>query len=231
MSKAKVLIVDDEEDILELLRFNLTREGYAVVDARNGNDALRAVREAQPDAVILDIMLPGRDGLDVCRALKSHAESVNIPVIMLTAKGEEVDIVTGLEIGADDYLSKPFSPRVLLARLKAVLRRGQTQEISGDVADFGELQIFHEQHVVKVEGKPVEFTATEFKILTMLVRRPGWVFSREQIVDEVAGGHSDVTSRTVDVHVVSMRRKLGTSGALVETVRGVGYRFRDPRRA
>lgn len=231
MSKAKILIIDDEDDILELLRFNLSREGYSVVEARNGTEALKLVTSSRPDAIILDLMLPGMDGLDICRAIKSNVETVNIPVIMLTAKGDDVDVVTGLELGADDYIPKPFSTRVVIARLKAVLRRGQTIEAAGDVTNFGILSIHHAQHQVKVEEQPVDLTATEFRILTMLVRRPGWVFSREQIVDETAGGHSDVTGRAVDVHIVSLRRKLANAGNLVETVRGVGYRFRDPDRA
>jgi two-component system phosphate regulon response regulator PhoB len=230
-AKATILIVDDEEDIRELLRFNLKREGYVVLEARTGEGAVKTALSSRPDAIILDLMLPGMDGLDACRQLKSSVETVNIPVIMLTAKGEEVDVVTGLEIGADDYIPKPFSPRVVLARLKAVLRRGQIAEASGDILDFGEIVILREQHLVKVRGQDVELTATEFRILTMLSRRPGWVFSREQIVGETTGGYSEVTGRAVDVHIVSLRRKLGEAEHCVETVRGVGYRFRDPRRA
>ena len=228
MAKGTILAVDDEEDILELVRYNLVKEGYQVICAETGEQALKEARSQRPDVIVLDLMLPGLDGLDVCRTLKSSAQTAQIPVIMLTAKGEEADMVTGLELGADDYVVKPFSPRVLAARVKAVLRRKHMPETQDEVLDFGSLSIHPEQHVVRVENKPVELTATEFRLLLTLARRPGWVFSRDQIVDSTQGANSVVTSRSVDVHIVSLRRKLGSMGACIETIRGVGYRFREP---
>jgi two-component system alkaline phosphatase synthesis response regulator PhoP len=219
--------VDDEEDLVEVVRYNLTKEGYRVLTAGNGEDALSQVRTSRPDLVILDLMLPGMDGLDVCRHLRSSPETAQIPVIMLTARTEEADVVTGLELGADDYITKPFSPRVLLSRVKAVLRRRRITADTSQSHTYGELTVHFEQHVVKVKGATVDLTATEFRILSLLARRPGWVFSREQIVDATQGSDSTVTNRSVDVHIVSLRRKLGSCGTYVETVRGVGYRFRD----
>ncbi len=229
MAKGHVLVVDDEEDILKLLEFNFTREGYQVSTATSGEAAISAIRKNPPDAIVLDLMLPGVDGLDLCRSLKSDAMTVNIPVIMLTAKSGEADVVTGLEIGADDYVPKPFSPRVLLARVKAVLRRRVVPDDSKQVYRYGALWIHTAQHQVKVDHNDIDLTATEFRILLMLARRPGWVFGRDQIVDSVQGGVSDVTSRSVDVHIVNLRRKLAKAGDLIETVRGIGYRMRDTR--
>ena len=231
MSKANVLVVDDEEDILEIVRYNLSKEGYAVTCAESGEKAFQAVRTQPPDIMILDLMLPGIDGLDLCRQIKSAPETANIPVIILTARAEEADMVTGLELGADDYVTKPFSPRVLSARVKALLRRKQSGSDEHGIMSFGDLVIYTEQHTVRVAGQPVDLTATEFRILATLARRPGWVFSRERIVESTQGTNTEVTNRSVDVHIVSLRRKLGTCGECVETVRGVGYRFRDPRDA
>jgi two-component system, OmpR family, alkaline phosphatase synthesis response regulator PhoP len=227
VSKARILVVDDEEDILEVVRFNLAKEGYAVTCASSGEEALKEIRAHTPDVVVLDLMLPGLDGMDVCRKVKAAPETAHVPVIMLTAKTEEADMVAGLEIGADDYVTKPFSPRVLLARVKAVLRRRDSADEEPTVLDFGDLSIHPILHLVKVQGETVELTATEFRLLLTLARRPGWVFSREQIVDSTQGTNAVVTSRSVDVHVVSLRKKLGACGEWIETVRGVGYRFRD----
>lgn len=228
MPKASILAVDDEEDILELIRYNLAREGYQVTCAETGEQALKEVKAHPPDAIVLDLMLPGLDGLDVCRTLKSSPQTAQIPIIILTARSEEADMVTGLEMGADDYIVKPFSPRVLAARVKAVLRRKQATMSPEQTLAFGSLSIHPEQHVVRVESRPVELTATEFRILLTLTRRPGWVFSRDQIVESAQGGNAIVTSRSVDVHIVSLRRKLGSIGPCIETIRGVGYRFREP---
>lgn len=227
MAKGSILAVDDEEDILELIRYNLSRDGYVVVTAESGEQALKEVRSRMPDAIVLDLMLPGMDGLDLCRTLKSSRETAHIPIIMLTARAEEADVVTGLELGADDYIIKPFSPRVLSARVKAVLRRKQMTG-GEETLHFGQLLIQPEQHMVRVENKSVDLTATEYRILHLLAQRPGWVFSRDQIVDSVKGADAAVTSRSVDVHIVSLRRKLGAYGPCIETVRGVGYRFREP---
>jgi two-component system phosphate regulon response regulator PhoB len=231
MNKATILIVDDEEDILELLRYNLTKEGYRVVCAESGEKALAEIRRQPPDVVILDLMLPGVDGLDVCREVKAGADTAGIPIIMLTARTEEADVVAGLEIGADDYITKPFSPRVVSARVKSVLRRRRTALSEGSALHYGDLLILPDQHAVRVAGQAVDLTATEFRILNALARRPGWVLSREQIVDAARGTDAAVTGRSVDVHIVSLRRKLGTCGECIETIRGVGYRFHEPDHA
>jgi two-component system alkaline phosphatase synthesis response regulator PhoP len=231
MARETVLVVDDEEDILELVRYNLEKEGYSVVGVTTGEDALAATRMKLPDAVVLDLMLPGVDGLEVCRRLKGDLTTRQIPIIMLTAKGSEADIVTGLELGAADYVTKPFSPRVLTARLKAVLRRDAEAAEDDAAVRVKDLVIHPGRHQVLAREAPVELTATEFRILLFLARRPGWVFTRQQIVDAAQGDDvyvSDryVTDRSVDVHIVSLRRKLGPCGASIETVRGVGYRLR-----
>jgi two-component system, OmpR family, alkaline phosphatase synthesis response regulator PhoP len=233
MAKESVLVVDDEREILELVKYNLAKDGYAVSCVSSGEDALAATRTKMPDIIILDLMLPGVDGLEVCRRLKSDPKTANIPIVMLTAKGGEADIVAGLELGAADYVTKPFSPRVLLARVKAVLRHGAGQ--SGDDAAtvrIKDLVIHPGRHQVFVKDTPVELTATEFRILLFLAKRPGWVFTRQQIVDAAQGddvylNDRFVTDRSVDVHIVSLRRKLGCVSAYIETVRGVGYRLHD----
>ncbi|HEY3293965.1 MAG TPA: response regulator transcription factor [bacterium] len=227
MSKANILIVDDEEDILEMIEYNLVKEGYGVTRAQTGEKALRKLKDEPPDLVVLDLMLPGIDGLDVCRQIKSHPETAHLPVIMLTAKGTEADIVTGLEIGADDYVIKPFSMRVLLARIRAALRRKKAPGDENTPLDFGDLVIYPARHAVYVGVNDVQLTAREFRILMMLARRPGWVFSREQIMDSTQDSNVDYSSRAVDVHVMSLRRKLGPRGSHIETLRGVGYRFSD----
>lgn len=228
MPKEKILVVDDEEDILELVRYNLAKEGYRVACVTSGEQALREAKEGAPDLILLDLMLPGLDGLDVCRRLKSdHVTSV-IPIIMLTAKGEDADIVTGLELGAEDYVTKPFSPRVLLARLKACLRRKRQEEADETgILKVGDFTINPSRHEVFVKGKPASLTATEFRILYFLARRTGWVFSRDQIIKAVKGDDYPVTERSVDVQIAGLRKKLGSSGNSVETVRGVGYRLKE----
>lgn len=234
MVQQSVLVVEDEEDIRELVGYNLLKEGYQVAGVASGEEALQAVASKIPDLILLDIMLPGLDGLKVCRRLKEDPKSESIPVIMLTAKGEEPDIVAGLNMGADDYITKPFSPKVLLARVKAVLRRAETRQQSttdgaeeeAGVIKIRDLTIHPGRHEVSVGGAPVELTATEFTLLHFLARRPGWVFTRQQILDGVHGDNYAITDRAVDVQIVGLRRKLGTAGCYVETVRGVGYRFK-----
>jgi two-component system, OmpR family, alkaline phosphatase synthesis response regulator PhoP len=227
--KEKILLVEDEEDIRELMAYNLAREGFRTVAAGTGEEGLRAARAQKPDLVVLDLMLPGMDGLEVARRLKGDEETRAIPIVMVTAKGEEADIVTGLELGADDYLVKPFSPRVLVARVKAVLRRrsgtGGGEEKEG--IRRGELLIHPGRRQASVKGRPLDLTFTEFNLLLFLARRPGWVFTRSQIVDAIRGGGYHVTDRAVDVHVLGLRKKMGAHGQLVETVRGVGYRFKE----
>ncbi len=227
---ASLLIVEDEQDLLELLRYNLQREGYEVRTASTGEQGLQQVRANPPDLVLLDLMLPAMDGLEVCRAIKSRSETADIPIIMLTAKGEEADIVRGLELGADDYVVKPFSPRVLLARIAAVMRRAEGAEASTDgrpIIQVSGIRIDRDRHEVRIEDRRIDLTATEFKLLVLLAERPGRVFTRQQIIDSIHEGFAAVTDRSVDVQVVSLRRKLGEAGELIETVRGVGYRFRD----
>jgi len=228
MARQKILVVDDEADILELVGYNLARDGYQVKGALTGEKALTEVVDNLPDLILLDLMLPGVDGLDVCRKLKSNSKTSQIPIIMLTAKGEDADVVTGLELGADDYITKPFSPRVLLARVRAVLRRRQIQEDGEDVVvNIHGLSIDPARHEVILDRKPVTLTATEFRLLHFLSRRPGWVFTRDQIIGSVKGQDYPVTDRSVDVQIVGLRKKLGEAGRLIETVRGVGYRFRE----
>jgi two-component system, OmpR family, alkaline phosphatase synthesis response regulator PhoP len=226
--RPKILVVDDEEDILHLVEYTLGRNGFQVTCVMTGEDAIKTARAQQPDALVLDLMLPGSDGLEVCRVLKNDPKTKGTPILMLSAKGEESDVVAGLEMGADDYVAKPFSPKVLVARLKAVLRRKAAP--AADEAGALKIQnlVIHPgRHEVLVDGKVAELTFTEFKILHLLARRPGWVFTRSQIVDGVQGQDVAVTDRSVDVHIVSLRRKLGEYGAHIETVRGVGYRFKD----
>jgi len=226
MSKEKILVVDDEEDILELVRYNLVREGYVVLCALSGEDALRTAVAEPVDLVVLDLMLPGIDGLEVARRLKQNNDTKDTPIVMLTAKGEEADVVSGLELGADDYVTKPFSPRILIARIKAVIRRrsGDT-EPENEVLNVRELSIHPGRRHVTAAGKPLDLTYTEFQVLYFLARRPGWVFTRSQIVDAVRGDDYPVTDRSVDVQIVGLRKKLGPLGKYIETVRGVGYRF------
>ena len=233
MVKQSVLVVEDEEDIRELVSYNLLKEGYQVAGVSSGEDALKAIEAKTPDLILLDIMLPGLDGLKVCRSLKSNPMFDAIPIIMLTAKGEEPDIVAGLNMGADDYITKPFSPKVLLARMQAVLRRAEAahdafeDDDECETVERRDLVIHLGRHEVSVCGQSVDLTATEFKLLHFLSQRPGWVFTRQQILDGVHGDNYAITDRAVDVQIVGLRRKLGTAGAYIETVRGVGYRFKE----
>jgi len=228
MTKQKILVVDDEKAILELVRYNLLREGFAVTTVEDGEKALESIRAHPPELIVLDLMLPGIDGLEVCRQLKQDASTRQIPIVMLTAKGEESDIVIGLELGADDYIPKPFSPRVLIARIKAVLRRHKSAPArESDDIKIGELVLRPGRAEVLCQDQKVELTATEFRILHLLMRKPGWVFTRSQIVEAARGENYYVTDRAVDVQIVGLRHKLGECGKLIETVRGIGYRFKD----
>lgn len=230
MAQSKILIVEDEEDVLELVRYNLEKNGYLTDSALTGRKALEKIRSRTPDLILLDLMLPEVDGLEVCRCVKKDAKTADIPVIMLTAKGTEADIVAGLEMGADDYITKPFSPRVLMARVKAVLRRKETPPDPDRAAiRIHEIEIDPGRHKVTVNDQPVNLTTTEFSLLKFLASRPGWVFTRYQIVDAVHGNDYPVTDRSVDVQVVGLRKKLGPAGKYIETVRGVGYRFQETR--
>ena len=229
MSKEKILLVDDEEDIAELIKYNLEREGYNLICVYTGEACLQKVKEAMPDLVLLDLMLPQMDGLSVCRNLKGDLKTEHIPVVMLTAKGEESDIVAGLELGAEDYISKPFSTKVLVARIRAVFRRMQDRksEDNSGIIKRRDLVINPGRREVLLKGNQIVLTYTEFEILYLLARRPGWVYTRNKIVNDIKGDDYPVTERAIDVQIVGLRKKLGGLGDMIETIRGVGYRFRD----
>ena len=230
MEKMKILVVEDESPIQELLQFNLERNKYRVKVVDSGEEAMKLADQFNPDLILLDIMLPGTDGLEVCRQLKSDAKTEHIPIIMLTALCEEADIVTGLELGADDYITKPFSPRVLLARVKAALRRIANAKPNGSSDEqirIHGISIDIARHKVEYNDKDIVLTFTEFKVLQLLASQPGRVFTRYQIVDGVHGDDYPVTDRSVDVQIVGLRKKLGEAGQFIETVRGIGYRFKE----
>lgn len=227
MANETILIVEDEADIRELIRYNMEREGYKVAECVSSEEAREYLERSIPDLILLDLMLPGRDGFAFCRSLRADERTAKVPVIMVTARDEDADVVAGLEVGADDYMTKPFSARILSARVRAVLRRRAVEP--GDECDVlarGPIEIDRTHHAVRVDGKPVALTLSEFKTLDLFVRRPGVVFSRYQIVDAVHGEDYPVTDRSVDVQIVGLRRKLGAFGELIETVRGVGYRMK-----
>ncbi|MCK4615578.1 MAG: response regulator [Pirellulales bacterium] len=223
-----ILVVDDEEDLLELVRYTLAKEGHSVTCVDTGEKAVDSVRQSLPDLIVLDLMLPGIDGLEVCRRLKGDLKTREVPIIMLTAKSEERDVITGLDGGADDYVTKPFSPRVLLARVKSLMRRkdAELRTQHDTIIQIRELVIHPGRHEVKLQGESINLTYTEFALLQFLAKRPGWAYSRSQIVDAVKGEDYPVTERSVDVQVAGLRKKLGSFGGNIETVRGVGYRFR-----
>jgi two-component system phosphate regulon response regulator PhoB len=227
MSKGTVLVIDDEKDLIELVRYNLRSEGFEVLAARDGESGVREALDRRPDLVLIDLMLPGIDGLEVCQRLRSDERTCRIPLIMLTAKSSEADRVVGLELGADDYVTKPFSPRELAARVKAVLRRAGGQQELPEIIRRGGLEIDMARHEVSCGGEKVELTATEFRLLHLLAGRPGRVFSRGELIDGALGRDVAVLDRTIDVHVVALRKKLGKCGGWIETIRGFGYRFRE----
>jgi two-component system phosphate regulon response regulator PhoB len=229
MAKGTILVVDDEEDIQELVRLNLAREGYDVVTAGTGEQALELAKAKQPALTVLDLMLPGLGGLDVCKILKNNDKTRHIPVIMLTAKSEESDIVAGLELGADDYVTKPFSSKVLVARVRRILRKEADQIRQGQAIEIHDLVIDPERYEVRLKGEPISLTRSEFDILMTLAGRPGKVFSRYEIIDALHGGGYIVTDRAIDVQITYLRKKLGDCRHYIETVRGVGYRFKDRR--
>lgn len=225
MNKKLIAIVDDEPDIRELVQVNLERMGFETEEYKDGASLFKGLMYSKPDLIILDLMLPDQDGTEICKSLKSDKKTSDIPVIMLTARGSEADKVLGLEIGADDYVTKPFSPRELTARVKAVLRRGTPEE--QDNIKAGILDIDMKKHTVSVKGRDIELTATEFNVLAMLAERPGWVFSREQILKHLWGNDKSVTARTVDVHIRHLREKLGKHQDIIQNIRGVGYKLEE----
>ena len=222
---AKILVVDDEPDALELVRFNLKNAGFDVVTAADGREAVKSARALLPDLILLDVMLPEIDGMEACKLLRRDPATTAIPIMMLTAKASEIDRVLGLELGADDYVTKPFSPRELVLRVKAILRRGQTAETKAEQYQFGELHLDIARHEVRVLNKPVDLTATEFKLLTVLAQRRGRVQSRDKLLQDVWEYDNLIDTRTVDTHVRRLREKLGPAARLIDTVRGVGYRL------
>ncbi len=224
---ARILAIDDEPDLLELVRVGLTQAGYVVETAGTGNEALAALRRAPPDLILLDVMLPDLTGTELCSRIRADQRLAAVPIIMLTAKSEEIDRVVGLEVGADDYVTKPFSPRELALRVRAVLRRRAPSGERVRVVEHGSLRVDPESHRASVSGHEIVLTAKEFQLLLALMTRPGRVMTRERLLDEVWGSDITVTSRTIDTHLKRLREKLGEAGSLVETVRGVGYRFAE----
>ena len=229
MKRERILVVEDEADLREVITYNLTREGFKVIEAEGGLEGLRKAREHDPGLLLLDLMLPDVDGLEVCRRLRKDPLTSTLPIIMVTAKGEESDVVLGLGIGADDYVTKPFSPSELVARVKAVLRRGRRRAEEGPTERIVRdgLVVDATRHEVLLDGKPLRFTATELRLLHFLASHPGRVFNRDQLLRRVMGEHAVLVDRNIDVHVRAIRGKLGRLRDLIETVRGVGYRFQD----
>jgi two-component system phosphate regulon response regulator PhoB len=227
MAGKNILLVDDEKNIRELLDYNLKKEGYNTFKAATGEHALEIAGAEKIDLVILDLMLPGIDGLEVCKILKNEDETSSIAIIMLTAKEEESDVIVGLELGADDYITKPFSPKVLLARIKAVLRRKAEKQDKKQFIKIDELVINSDKHIVSFAGKPIELTKIEFNILRILAANPGRVFTRDQLLDRAWGENTYIVDRAVDVHIRRLRSKLGGAAKLIATIRGVGYKFLD----
>lgn len=226
-TKGTILVIDDERDLLELVRYNVEREGFDVIVAGEGRSGLDIAKKHKPDLILLDVMMPGMDGLEVCRELRRERDTEQIPVLMLTARAAESDRVVGLELGADDYLTKPFSPRELVARVKAILRRTRPAEQQGHAIRRGALVVDPERHEVSWQGDSIALTATEFRIVQLLASKAGRVLSRDEIIDAALGREASVFDRTIDVHITSIRKKLGKGGEQIETVRGFGYKFRD----
>jgi DNA-binding response OmpR family regulator len=232
MARERILVVEDESDLREVMSYNLSREGYHVLSARDGGEGLRIAREKRPDLMLLDLMLPDLDGLEICRRVRQDPNIASTPIIMVTAKGEETDVVLGLGVGADDYVSKPFSIKELIARVKAVLRRSDQGEDAESRRPLrrGAIRIDPARHEVTVDGKEERFTATEFRLLYFLASRPGRVYERDILLRRVLGDDAIRVDRNIDVHIRAIRKKLGEHRDVIETVRGVGYKFRDADR-
>jgi len=229
MSKDKILIVEDEKDIVKMLEYNLKKEGYVTLSARNGEDAVKIVNKEYPDLILLDLMLPGISGLEVCKTLKAESKTASIPIIMLTARSQETDKIVGLELGADDYVTKPFSPKELIARVRAILRRMREKDRLPEALKIGDLTIDFSKIAVSVKEKPVELTAKEFELLKTLIKAKGRVLSRDYLLDSVWGldKSMEIQTRTVDVHIRTLRKKLKSESRHIVTVKNYGYRFED----
>jgi len=234
MQNKQIVVIEDEPDILEVLCYNLEREGYKVFESLDGSEGLALIKQKMPDLVLLDLMLPSMDGLEICRQLKANQRTQHIPIIMVTAKGEESDVVLGLGIGADDYIPKPFSPRELIARVKAIIRRSERVEqlenkdvIEIDYSELGRLVVDNSKHLVSLNNENIKMTASEFRLLFCLASHPGQVFSREQLLNHTSGDNVMVIDRNIDVHIRSIRKKMGAENPFIETIRSIGYRFLD----
>ena len=227
MQKAKILLIEDEEDIAALIKLQAELAGYRLLIEENGINGFRTVEREKPDLVILDIMLPGQSGLDVCRKIKTSPDLKNIPVIILSAKSEELDVVLGLELGADDYVCKPFSPKVLFSRVRAVLRRGKEPEKAPEILTFGSFTVEVDRYQIRRKDKQITLTLSEFGILRRLLQARSKVLTRNQLLDDIQNSDAFVVDRNIDVHIASLRKKLGPSFHWIETVRGVGYRFKE----
>lgn len=228
MNNKYIIVIEDDSDIQELIKYNLSKEKFKVDGYTSGEDGLNAIKQLKPDLILLDLMLPGIDGLEICRQLKKDSTTDNIPIIMLTAKTEESDIVSGLEMGADDYITKPFSPKVLIARIRSLFRRLKAKEITEQSSIKRDNIIINPgKFEVLVKNKPISLTLTEFQILHQLAKKPGWVFTRDQLIDSIRGEDIIITDRSIDVQIVGLRKKLGKEGLQIETVRGIGYRLKE----
>ncbi|MDD4051043.1 MAG: response regulator transcription factor [candidate division Zixibacteria bacterium] len=229
MSKEHLLVIEDDEDIRELIRINLVKDGFRVTCVEEGASAMKAIQGTTFDLVLLDLMLPDMHGLDICKFLRRDPKTASLPVVIVTAKREDADIVVGLELGADDYIVKPFSPRVLLARIQAILRRTNQIAVGDDETPIkhDDMVIHSGRREVSIKGKPVELTFTEFQILHLLASRRGWVFTRQQMVNAIRGEDYTIVNRSIDVQIAGLRKKLGSYGRYIETIRAVGYRYAD----
>ena len=226
MSKPKILIIEDERSLIDILSYNLSREGFDVISASDGTEGLRRAQTSAPDVIVLDLMLPGIDGLQICRQLRSDPKTQGIRIVMLTAKSEEVDEIVGFNMGADDYVAKPFKIKPLISRIKALLRRPAVEPASAEVIAVAGIEVDRTLHTAKLDGEEMLLTPTEFKMLWTMMRRPGRPYSRNELLDNARGEDANALERTIDVHVRSLRQKLGEKGNLIETVRGIGYRFK-----
>ncbi len=227
MTAATILIIEDDPDIVELMQYNLTKSGFAARVATDGEAGIRAALESAPDAILLDLMLPKISGLEICRRLRREAHTKRTPLMMVTAKGEEADIVAGLEAGADDYLTKPFSPRELVARVRALLRRTQADVVPGAQLQHGAIVLDANRYAVTVAGAALQLTRTEFRLLAALLASPGRVLTRDQLLDKISGRDGAILDRNIDVHIRALRKKMGAHGECIETVRGIGYKLRE----